>query len=205
VAADPSRTAALPRVRVKAILPSRPLADMVKASNMSTVENITPRAIPLPRRANSAERGRDIACFTLGWAASPASRLEVKSGEGTAKSPRIEGELALPIPGAERRHADASQPVGCRVLATRSRRTPLRTDHGEIGELLVPAAYPAVGEFSPVCVIIPLTAAVDQSDDPEKAQGTTNVGLSEGSSGTSLSAVPVGVPHRPRFDEVSTS
>jgi hypothetical protein len=68
-----------------------------------------------------------------------------------------------------------------------------------------PAAFPAVGECSPVCVIIPLTAAVDQTDDPEKAHGTTNVGLSEGSSGTSLSAVPVGVPHGPRFDEVSTS
>ena len=98
-----------------------------------------------------------------------------------------------------------SQPVGCRVLATRSRRTPRRADHGEIGEVLVPAAYPAVGECSPVCVNIPPTAAVDQTDDPEKAPGTTNVGLSEGSSGTSLSAVPVGVPHRPRFDEVSTS
>jgi hypothetical protein len=87
----------------------------------------------------------------------------------------------------------------------RSRRTPLRTDHGEIGEVLVPAAYPAVGECSPMCVVIPLTAAMEQTDDPEKAHGTTNVGLSEGSSGTSLSAVPVGVPHRPRFDEVSTS
>jgi hypothetical protein len=95
-----------------------------------------------------------------------------------------------------------SQPVGCRVLATRSRRAPLRTDHGE---MLVPAAYPAVGECSRVCAIILLTAAVDQTDDPEKAHLTTNVGLSEGSSGTSLSAVPVGVPHRPRFDEVSTS
>jgi hypothetical protein len=98
-----------------------------------------------------------------------------------------------------------SQPVGCRILATRSRRAPLPTDHGEIGEVLVPAAYPAVGECSPVCVLIPLTAAVDQTDDPEKAHLTTNVGLSEGSSGISLSAVPVGVPHRPRFDEVSTS
>jgi hypothetical protein len=98
-----------------------------------------------------------------------------------------------------------SQPVGCRVLATRSRRTPLRTDHREIGEVLVPAAYPAVGECSPVCAIIPLTAAVDQTDDPKKAHLTTNVGLSEGSSGTSLSAVPVSVPHRARFDEVSTS
>ena len=97
-----------------------------------------------------------------------------------------------------------SQPVGCRVLATRRRRTPLRTDHGEIGEVPVPAAYPAVGECSPMCAI-PLTAAVGQTDDPEKAHGTTNVGLSEGSSSTSLSRVPVGVPHRPRFDEVSTS
>jgi hypothetical protein len=98
-----------------------------------------------------------------------------------------------------------SQPLGCRVLATRSRRTPLRTDHGEIGEVLVAAAYPAMRQCSPVCVIIPLKAAVDQTDDLEKAHGTTNVGLSEGSSATSLSAVPVGVPHRPRFDEVSTS
>jgi hypothetical protein len=98
-----------------------------------------------------------------------------------------------------------SRPVGCRVLATRSRHTPLRTDHGEIGEVVVPAAYPAVGECSPMCVVIPLRAAVDQTDDPEKAHCTTNVGLSEGSSGTSLSAVPVGVPHSPRFDEVSTS
>jgi hypothetical protein len=49
------------------------------------------------------------------------------------------------------------------------------------------------------------TASMEQTDDPEKAHGTTNVGLSEGSSGTSLSAVPVGLPHRPRFDEVSTS
>ena len=98
-----------------------------------------------------------------------------------------------------------SQPVGCRVLATRRRRTPLRTDHGEIGEVLVPAAYPAVGECGPMCVTIPLTAAVGHTDDPEKAHGTTNVGLSEGSSWTSLSAVPDGVLHRPRFDEVSTS
>jgi hypothetical protein len=84
-----------------------------------------------------------------------------------------------------------SQPVGCRVLATRSRRTPLRTDHGEIAEVLVPAAYPAVGECSPMWVISPLTAAVDQTDDPEKAHGTTNVGLSEGRTRTSLSAVPI--------------
>jgi hypothetical protein len=56
-----------------------------------------------------------------------------------------------------------------------------------------------------MCVVIPLTASMEQTDDPEKAHGTTNVGLSEGSSGTSLSAVPVGVPQRPRFDEVSTS
>lgn len=98
-----------------------------------------------------------------------------------------------------------SQPVGCRVLATRSRRTPLRTDHGEIGEVLVTAAYPAVGECSPMCVIIPLTAAPDQTDDHKKAHGTTNVGLPEGNSGACLSAVPVGVPHRPRFDEVSAS
>jgi hypothetical protein len=83
-----------------------------------------------------------------------------------------------------------SQPVGCRVLATRSRRTPLRTDHGEIGEVLVPAAYPAVGECSPLRVIIPLTAAVDQTDDPEKAHGTTKVGLSEDSSGTSFPRCP---------------
>lgn len=86
----------------------------------------------------------------------------------------------------------------------RSRRTPLRTDHGEIGEVLVRAAYPDVGECNPMWVIL-LTAAVDQTDDADKAHGTTNVGLSEGSSGTSLSAVPVGVPHKPRFDEVSTS
>ena len=72
-----------------------------------------------------------------------------------------------------------------------SRRTPLRTDQGEIGEVLVPAAYPAVGECSPMCVVIPLTAAVDQTDDPEKAHGTTNVGLSEGRTRTSLSAVPI--------------
>jgi hypothetical protein len=41
---------------------------MLKASDMSRVENLTHRTIPLPRRANSAERGRDIACFTPGWA-----------------------------------------------------------------------------------------------------------------------------------------
>jgi hypothetical protein len=98
-----------------------------------------------------------------------------------------------------------SQPVGCRVLATRRRRTPLRTDHGEIGEVLVPATYPAVGECSPMCVTIPLTAAVDQTDDPEKAHGTTNVGLSEDSSGTSLSAPRRCTAHRPRFDEMRTS
>jgi hypothetical protein len=80
----------------------------------------------------------------------------------------------------------------------------VRTDHGEIGEVLVPAAYPAVGECSPVCAIIPLTA-VDQTDDPEKAHDTTNVGLLEGNSGDIPFRGAVGVPHRPRFDEVSTS
>jgi hypothetical protein len=52
-----------------------------------------------------------------------------------------------------------SQPVGCRLLATRSRRTPPRSDHGEIGEVLVPAAYPAVGECNPVCVMRSMSSA----------------------------------------------
>lgn len=43
-------------------------------------------------------------------------------------------------------------------------------------------AYPVVGEHSPTGGVIHLTAAVEQTADPEMADATANVGFSEGSS-----------------------
>jgi hypothetical protein len=53
-----------------------------------------------------------------------------------------------------------------------------------------PGAYPVVGEHSPAVVVIRSTAAVDQTDYPEKTHGTTNVALSQGISGHGFRRCP---------------